>query len=619
VGLAPPRRVSRRPKADRGEGVRASVPLRLTVAGGALGLEAYADLRLDPLLVDELAWTLPNLRFPIDLSGGVDVFRHRRGALSRLGLRASFASLMTHARSRLRDAVGPATAPPQLWPLPDGVGVGVVGDQGALAFDLRWAPSGHDARWIVSNARGVGTVTVPLAQALRVAETLFAGTAERQGRVLTIKNIGQRLCRQLAPSLGARTPDAAAVRIERLDIDAEGLSLRLCAAPPPPVLSNSGLQALELGRLSFEADDALARGDLDRAREHYLVALEQAPRHPELVALVAQIDAAHADRAEAALGMLTDCMPATHFGLAGATLLARVGDPEGARQAIINAVSNEPYAPLAAGLWQRLAELSAAPEERREALDRAVASAPGSSRVRWARFEARVEWGDERGALGDAESLEAAAHNARQRHEVLTRAANQLVRRGYVRSAGQLFERALRYVPDDPAATFGLARALLGAGRPERATALLERAIELSDASDGVCADALVELARVLADQCGDHPQAIARVSRVPASSERYVEALALEGRWRAALGDLRGASLAFARLRDACDLSGRRHTLPEAVSWLTEAAMFENRSLGDLAAAERHLASALRLAPRNTRVRRLYREAAAALAKRTP
>ena len=132
-------------------------------------------------------------------------------------------------------------------------------------------------------------------------------------------------------------------------------------------------------------------------------------------------------------------------------------------------------------------------------------------------------------------------------------------------------------------------------------------------------ADALIELARLLAEHCGDHPQAIARVSQVPATSERRYEALALEGRWRAALGDLRGASLAYARLRDACELSGRKLALPEAASWLTEAAQFEDKSLGDLAAAERHLASALRLSPRNPHVRRLYRRAAAALAKRKP
>jgi hypothetical protein len=149
--------------------------------------------------------------------------------------------------------------------------------------------------------------------------------------------------------------------------------------------------------------------------------------------------------------------------------------------------------------------------------------------------------------------------------------------------------------------------------------ALLARAIELGEAKDEVAADALIELARLLAEHCGDHPQAIARVTQVPATSERRYEALALEGRWRAAVGDLRGASLAFARLRDACELSGRGAVLPDAASWLTEAAEFEDKSLGDLAAAERHLATALRLSPRNPGVRRLYRRTAAALAKRKP
>jgi tetratricopeptide (TPR) repeat protein len=617
VSVAPPKRASRRPKTERGDGGRPSVPLRLTVAGGALGLEAYEDLPLEPFIVDDLAWTLPNLRFPIDLSGGVDMF-HRRGELSRLGLRASFARLAAHARSRLRDAVGRVNAAPQLWPVEGGVGVGVVGELGALAFDLRWAPSSEDARWVVGNARGVGQIHVPLAQALRVAETLFAGTAERQGRLLTIPNLGQRVCRQLAPNLGARTPDASLARIDSLDIDGEGLALRLRVTTTPPVLSNLGIRSLELGRLCVEADDSLARGDLEAARARYMTALEQAPRHPDLVALVAQIDVTSGDRAEAALGMLTDCMPATHFGLTGAALLARIGDMSGARQAVLVAASSEPYAPLAAGLWQRLAELSSAPEERRDALDRAVASAPGLASVRRARLEARVEWGDERGALGDAESLEAGSAGASQKHEVLTSAANLLVARGFVKSAGQLFERALRYVPGDPAATYGLGRALLGSGKIERAMALFRRAIDLAEGAEGVCADALLELGRLLAEHLGDHPQAIARVAQVPASSGRHIEALALEGRWRAALGDLRGASLAFARLREACDL-GQQRVLPEAVAWLTEAALFEERSLDDLAAAERHLATALRLAPRSNRVRRLYREAAGALAKRRP
>ncbi|MEO8181983.1 MAG: hypothetical protein ABI895_24375, partial [Deltaproteobacteria bacterium] len=195
------------------------MPLRLTLAGGALGLELYEPVRMEPFVVEDLAWSLPKLRFPVDLSGGVDSFRHRRGELTRLELATSFAALASYVRPRLREALGRSSSAPQLWPREHGVGVGLVGELGSLAFDLEWAPTGQDARWIVSNARGVGRIGVPLAHALRVADTLFGGLAERRGRVLTLSHLAQTLCRHLAPALGARTPATSASRIEKLDID----------------------------------------------------------------------------------------------------------------------------------------------------------------------------------------------------------------------------------------------------------------------------------------------------------------------------------------------------------------------------------------------------------------
>ena len=66
------------------------VPLRLAVSRGALGLETYAPLELGPLSVERLDLALPNLKFPVDLSGGVKLFRHRRGRLiGRNGLAVS--------------------------------------------------------------------------------------------------------------------------------------------------------------------------------------------------------------------------------------------------------------------------------------------------------------------------------------------------------------------------------------------------------------------------------------------------------------------------------------------------------------------------------------------------
>ncbi|MFC1641624.1 hypothetical protein ACFL5O_02885, partial [Myxococcota bacterium] len=68
-------------------------PLRLTVSRGALGIELYKSVLLGPLEVAALSWLVPSLRFPVDLSGGVPAFRHRRGDLEHLALRISQTAL----------------------------------------------------------------------------------------------------------------------------------------------------------------------------------------------------------------------------------------------------------------------------------------------------------------------------------------------------------------------------------------------------------------------------------------------------------------------------------------------------------------------------------------------
>jgi hypothetical protein len=153
-------------------------------------------------------------------------------------------------------------------------------------------------------------------------------------------------------------------------------------------------------------------------------------------------------------------------------------------------------------------------------------------------------------------------------------------------------------------------------GERGRAAVLLGRAIQLGEQQGAPCFGACLELGRLLADHFHDHPEAVARVASIPAASEHQLEARALEGRWRAELGDLIGASLAYARLREACELAQASAVDPRAAAWLVEAALFETGSDGT-EAAERHLASALRLAPQDRRVRKLYREAAAALARK--
>jgi tetratricopeptide (TPR) repeat protein len=390
----------------------------------------------------------------------------------------------------------------------------------------------------------------------------------------------------------------------------------LDSALTPPALDVETVRAIELARLAEEADEKLLAADLDGARESYLNAMERAPRHPDLARIVAEIDASVEGRAEGALGVLVDSVAATQAGAVGAELLARVGDIVGAREAVASAAVGEPFGPVAALLWGKLAEFESPGVDRLNALDRAIARSPTLTRLRWWRLSERVQQRDLQGASADAEHLEAASRGAMQRHEACRRIARVFLDAEQIVQAGRWFERALRYVPDDPSATAGLARAFMESNRPQRAVTLLERAVALGDKRGEVDEEALMDLAKVLARQIRDLPAAVARLSQVTASSRRAVEARALEGKYRAQLGDVAGASLAYALMREAVELM--RQPPQDVKRWLLEAARFEEDFQRDWLAAERHLALALRLAPRDEAVQRRYRRAARQVARRS-
>jgi tetratricopeptide (TPR) repeat protein len=395
----------------------------------------------------------------------------------------------------------------------------------------------------------------------------------------------------------------------------DDVSVELDRTFPPPAIEADAVRALELALLAREADDALARSDLDAARAHYVSLLDRAPRHPEICRIVAEIDSYAQSRAEGALSFLVEALPISETGLVGATLLGRTGDAVSACEALRAATRDEEYAPLAALLWMNQAAFEPTSDGRLKALDEAVARCPGLATVRWARFHHRLERGDVAAAIADAEHIEASAADNEGRHEVCRTAAERILAAGYQRDAGRLFERALRYLPDDPAATAGLARALIEAGRGDRALALLERAIALGEAKDLPQPEALLSLGKLLA-KLGDLPQAIARLRQVAAPSLRLAEARALEASLRERLGDVTGASLAYARLRELLD-HGPIDDTRAASDWLRSAARFELDVRKDVVSAERHLALALKLAPRDRVVADAYREVAALVHER--
>jgi hypothetical protein len=125
----------------------------------------------------------------------------------------------------------------------------------------------------------------------------------------------------------------------------------------------------------------------------------------------------------------------------------------------------------------------------------------------------------------------------------------------------------------------------------------------------------VLALARALADSAGDLPHAIARLRTIPAGEPQGLDARGLEGRYRANLGDLAGASIAFAQMRDSIELA--KDVDPQrATQWLVEAARFERTTKMDSLAAQRHLAIALQLAPRDGRILSMFREVAAEAAR---
>jgi cellulose synthase operon protein C len=581
-------------------------PLRLTAAQGGLGIEAYRPLTLGPLSVHELAWSLPGVRFPVDLSGGVRSFHNRRGRLTSLRVEVELEAVARWLHPRVKHLLGGCLESPTLWPVDSGVGVGLWCRQGAVAFDLLWAPDGGDARFVVHNPRGAGFEGPALGSVLAVVDAAFGKFGKRQGRVILVERAVERLVWAVLPELGVRAPALSEVAFGELSFRGSNPAVEVRAHSAPDLPPVTG-RALGLAELLKTGDERLLAADPEGAREAYVAALERAPRHPEICQLVVSLDSAFSDRTEAALGLLVESLPVTAFGLLGAELLLRNGETAGAELAIQKQVQLEPFPPLAALIYERVASLSDNVAARLDYLDRALAIVPRSNTARWARLEARLAVSDANGALADAEHLEAATRGSRERYDVLLAAAERLRDTGFLRPAGRLFERALRYLPKGERAALGLAESLIESGNERRAFPLLERAVEADD--EATRSRAFLVRARLLASVYRDLPQAIASAQQVTAI--RPNDALAargLEARWRDQLGDLAGARLAFARLHDLA--AAHRELEPRtAVDHLLAASRFASETAHDLHAAHRHAALALRVNPKDARVQARYRE----------
>jgi tetratricopeptide (TPR) repeat protein len=622
-------------------GEHVSAPrLRLVIGREGVGLELARPVRLECLTVTELSATLSGVRFPVDVSGGVQRFRHRRGRLHTLQVEVGARALERWAAPRLLGVVGARS--PDVWigVRPGGAVVGVaapvVADENdvergrpaapVVAFDIDVLPDRGDLIFVVSRARGADLPAPPTAIAIACADALFRGVAKREGALLLVQGGAIALARALFPEAGARAPDGEGVYWTSLGVHADTWILHAVrdALTAPP--SEDALRAREVAVLLRDADEALLDADLERARTLSLEALERAPRHREIVRRVIEVDSRRPERAEAALAILAEAtnQDDAGFGIGPGELWALTGDKAAAIASLERVGDTEPMPALAARAYERAARLTQDPEEAAHWLDRALARAARSTTARWMRVTKRLELGRIDDALSDVEHLEALVRGAAAKHTVWWRAGRAWQAAGLSSRAALLFERALRYAPEDPRALAGLGQALVEEGREERGIAALTRAIELAEMRAVPTSAMLLDLSRALAERLDDLPTAIARISAVPADAFEAPLARGLEGRWRARLGDLAGAALAFARLREMAitlvagedsapappgDERALDARLPFLIDLLVEGANFLLSDLHDVRAAQRHLAAALRLRPHDSDLRQRYRE----------
>jgi len=430
------------------------VELRLAIGKDGLGIELAHAAAFACVDVVELAVRLSQVRFPFDVSGGVAKFRHKRGDLDRIGLELDSRRVARWAEPLLRGLLTPGPCSVRLEPRPFGATVSVHARPSvskaaphahlpALAFELALAPSrGDDAVVVVHGARGAHLLEPATTLALRATAALLGDGARREGARFELGDLAGRLVRALLPEAGVRAPNASGVRLAASGADDGVLFLAFARGATLPKIPEEPTLASEVALLTREGDDARYQGALDRARELDLAALERAPRHPEIVRRMVEVDRAIGGRAEAAIAALRDAAP-LHGGLLPGELLLESGDVTGAVAALLRAGEREPSSVVAALAYARAAELASDPHDALEWLDAAVARAPRLAELRWERAQRRLSAGRLPAARADFQELEALAHGARDRHDVLRRAGDAYRTAGLGVDAALLYERAL--------------------------------------------------------------------------------------------------------------------------------------------------------------------------------
>jgi len=617
--------------------------LQLAIGKDGVGLELSQPMELGPVTLLHARSRMIGVGFPLDVSGGVERFRHRRTTLETISVAVEHGKTERWLASITEGLLANGPCEARIgWVAPTDVGIGE--SQGEREERLIWSSGNvrielaHEEKIVACDlalaAAPVGIVA--LAHRVRAISVERPPTAivgallARIARALEGESRGLRLLlpdpvkaamMQAFVSRGARIPSREELVLVRATPDVERFSLELRRGDTPAAPSSVFVALDELDRLIGDADVALVAGELEKARELYVSSLERAPRQRAVLTRLAELDGLFPERAEAALSWLRDAQKGrTRRALDGndlgrallfAGLSERVGATGRARGAWERAADeawNRGEPRLAARAYSRAAAATRDGDPQLIALlDRALAADPGEVSARWRRAALHISGNDDLRALEDVEHLEARAKGREARRRTLMRAAQLWNDAGRPDRAVPAWERALRHVPNDRAVVAGLGNALLAAGETSRGIGLLAHAATLpGDEADR--SPIVLALASALAERVGDLPSAIVRTREVNSDDPHAARARALEGACRLQLGDQVGAERAYAAAADLVERRGVPADDARAVKELLAGASRVARGDGRNALAMRLAMAALSLAPTDGDLQSLVR-----------
>ncbi len=502
-------------------GRRTGFSLRLEQGLGRLVL---AERRIaDLFTVEGLQLGLSELPSRLDMSGGVERFRHQRSRLERLVVTAEDHDLGRALRAATRHT--PLTDLEVRALDGDLVVLGALAEEPAPPFiaRARLEPAGvGDERALLISVYEVRVFGPSRWVAPQVAEALLRGLG--LGDALTgpttavIDPVGTLLF-EVCAELGWKLPDRAEVRLA--DVRSQAGRVRLEAERPQPgrvgprtvgaaaegtTRARRFLADYEAKALYQSIEELVAEGRLERAVAAYERQLEVHPEHPFLVTRLLQLVVGRPETRGIALALAR-------------ARLARYPDDPDARCALGVVQWRRGELEAAAETWRRLAELAESrgdaveaaqarcavagalqirdPQAAISALEGALAlrrRLPGALRA-LADLRARV--GDWAASLRTRERLLAGEPDPEARRALLHQLGRcALDEADDVEAAVGYFERALEIAPDDVEALRGLAGAQERLGRLLPAVRTLDRAARLLQARGdaAAAADVMVHL-----------------------------------------------------------------------------------------------------------------------------